>query len=568
MTITIGKADDGKAVKLDIPRLIVSKMLITASSGGGKSYLLRKVLEQVSGHTQTIVIDVEGEFATLREKRDMVLAGPSGEVPAEVRSAGLLCRRLMELNLSAVIDISELTRSTKRDFISKFCTTMVELPRSLWRPCFVCIDETHEFAPEGEKSTSTDAVALLASKGRKRGYCLLSATQRLSKLDKDIAAECRNQLIGMMNLDIDRKRAADILGFGKERQTEIRDLSPPGRDGEFFGFGPAFSHRGVFKMRGDEVETTHPEAGQGRLAKPPEASTKIKSVLSELADLAKKADEEARTLADAQKQIRELQRQLKAAPKPEADPKALERAHAAGKAEAARESAAAVKERDRIIGLLKGRMGKAAAQFSAALPLLNVNGEAEPKVTAPVPAPQVQTRQKTVVAPRIPEKRSFDSSSDSEVGQGGLRRMLVALAQRPQGMSARQLGVRAGLSSSSGTFGTYLGKARQAGWIEGDRGRIAITDAGLSALGSYDPLPSGRDLAAYWLRELGDSGAARILESLVESYPAALSKDELAEKSGLSASSGTFGTYLSRLRTLELVEGRGTLKASDELFAE
>lgn len=30
--------------------------------------------------------------------------------------------------------------------------------------------------------------------------------------------------------------------------------------------------------------------------------------------------------------------------------------------------------------------------------------------------------------------------------------------------------------------------------------------------------------------------------------------------------SGTFDTYLSRLRTLELVEGRGDLKASDELF--
>jgi hypothetical protein len=145
--------------------------------------------------------------------------------------------------------------------------------------------------------------------------------------------------------------------------------------------------------------------------------------------------------------------------------------------------------------------------------------------------------------------------------------MLIALAQRPQGMSARQLGVRAGLSSSSGTFGTYLARGRQAGWIDGDRSRVVITDPGLSALGSYDPLPEGRELAAYWLRELGDSGAARMLEALIESYPGSLTKDELGEKAGMSAGSGTFGTYLSRLRTLELVQGRGELKASDELFA-
>lgn len=38
------------------------------------------------------------------------------------------------------------------------------------------------------------------------------------------------------------------------------------------------------------------------------------------------------------------------------------------------------------------------------------------------------------------------------------------------------------------------------------------------------------------------------------------------EAAGLSARSGTFATYLSRLRTLELIAGRGDLKASEEFF--
>jgi DNA helicase HerA-like ATPase len=74
--ITVGRSDAGP-VKLEVPRLIVSRGLITADSGGGKSWLLRKVLEQVSKTTQTIVFDPEAEFATLRELRDMVLVGPT-----------------------------------------------------------------------------------------------------------------------------------------------------------------------------------------------------------------------------------------------------------------------------------------------------------------------------------------------------------------------------------------------------------------------------------------------------------------------------------------------------------
>jgi hypothetical protein len=101
-------------MKLDIDRLIVSRLLVTASPAAAESLAAAEDSRRVSKSTQTIVIDTEGEFATLRELRDMVLAGPQGEVPAEPRSAALLCRRLMELNLSAVIDVSELKRHDKQ----------------------------------------------------------------------------------------------------------------------------------------------------------------------------------------------------------------------------------------------------------------------------------------------------------------------------------------------------------------------------------------------------------------------------------------------------------------------
>jgi hypothetical protein len=133
-------------------------------------------------------------------------------------------------------------------------------------------------------------------------------------------------------------------------------------------------------------------------------------------------------------------------------------------------------------------------------------------------------------------------------------------------MSSSQLGLRAGLSSKSGTFATYLGRARQAGWIEGRGDRLSITPAGLEALGEYEPLPTGPELLAYWVRELG-GGAARMLEVLAARYPHSASSEEVAEAAGLSGNSGTFGTYLGRLRKLELVGGGwDALRASEELF--
>jgi hypothetical protein len=67
-----------KDSQIDLPRLIESKLLVRANSGGGKSWALRRILEQSHGKVQHIILDSEGEFGTLREKFDYVLAGKGG----------------------------------------------------------------------------------------------------------------------------------------------------------------------------------------------------------------------------------------------------------------------------------------------------------------------------------------------------------------------------------------------------------------------------------------------------------------------------------------------------------
>src|SRR3990167_5893163 len=186
------------SLPIDLQRLVETRMLLTANSGAGKSWALRRLLEQTHGKIQQLVIDPEGEFYTLRERFDYVLAGRGGDCPAEPRSAALLARRLLELGESAILDLYELAPRDRVRFVRAFLEALINAPRALWHQVLVVIDEAHAFAPEkghGE-AESSEAVARLMAQGRKRGFAGVLATQRLSKLAKDVAAEANNVLIG------------------------------------------------------------------------------------------------------------------------------------------------------------------------------------------------------------------------------------------------------------------------------------------------------------------------------------------------------------------------------------
>jgi len=125
--------------------------------------------------------------------------------------------------------------------------------------------------------------------------------------------------------------------------------------------------------------------------------------------------------------------------------------------------------------------------------------------------------------------------------------------------------VLTGYAATGGGFNNYLGALRSRGLIEGDGDRLTITEIGIQALGSWEPLPTGSGLVDYWSNRLGKAERL-ILETLTQAYPDPLSKEEVAAKAGYEPNGGGFNNALGRLRTLELVQGRGELRASDNFF--
>jgi hypothetical protein len=182
-----------------------------------------------------------------------------------------------------------------------------------------------------------------------------------------------------------------------------------------------------------------------------------------------------------------------------------------------------------------------------------------------IPPVSLNDRRELINMPVVAPAAPVSSGNGLPKLSSGERRILTALAQYPEGRSKVQVAVLTGYAANGGGFNNYLGALRSREFIDGNAERLIITESGLETLGSWEPLPKGSALVDYWRGRLGKAERL-ILETLAEAYPRALAKEELAAKAGYEASGGGFNNALGRLRTLELVQGRGDLRANGSLF--
>ena len=273
--LTLGTDAQGE-VTLDLLKLLESRALIQGNSGAGKSWLLRLLAEQAAERVPTIVLDTEGDFASLKDAVDVVLVGPEGELPVDPETADDLAGKLADLRVSAVIDLSELKQQPRRDFVAGFCRALVDLPKELWKSRLVMVDEAHLYCPQSSEDGCTEsrkAIIDLMTLGRKRGLCGVLATQRLSKLHKDAAAECTNVFIGRTWLPRDQQRAGEMLGLGASERQQLRDLEP----GQFYAVGPALLRSGVVLLGSGAVKSSHGKPKE--VPAPPQGSEVVQAQL-------------------------------------------------------------------------------------------------------------------------------------------------------------------------------------------------------------------------------------------------------------------------------------------------
>lgn len=561
---------------LDLDKLIESRMLVQASSGAGKTYMLRVLAEQALPHMPVIALDWDGELVTLREKFDVVIAGPSGDVPCEVKSASLLSLSLIERQVAAVVDLSDLEIHQRREFVKNFLSPLTDraLKKSKWpsqqgRAVMITVDEAHMHCPQKDKSVASQAVISLQSLGRKRGLVGVLATQRLSKLDKDAAAECSNIVVGRCSM-VDSARACDELGLPSSYKHDLTQL----KQAEWKAVGPAFKE-GLQEFRGAKAKTTHAKTG-AKMLKPPAPSAKIRKIVPELEAIQTKTTQEIDDLKEAKKAIANLKRKLTQAEKQQAV-KTVEKPVPDDKA-----VARAIRERDqhwrkvnqplrKAVKTLRDRLDKV-HKLANTDDILSLHGLDE-DATPPAPSDaDLGTSRDTRRSLRPVSEEPAVSVPVPVADNGDLTkpqlRVLNSLAWwQVMGVPApakELVAVMAGYKLS-GTFRNYLGQLNTGGYIaySGD-GTVHLTEAGAEAATFPDAPGSLDDVHRAW-REKLTGPQQKIFDILVEAYPEPLDQEELADQAGYSLS-GTFRNYLGQLRSLGIISKRGDVVATDLVF--
>lgn len=549
MSVVIGHDLANKTIRLDLPRLIETRALIQANSGGGKSWAIRRLLEQSHGKVQQIVIDPEGEFRTLRERFDYILAGrDGGDCQAEPKTAKLLAERLLELNISAVVDIYELHSYERQSFVKAFLSALINAPKRLWHPALIVVDEAHMFCPQTGSAEAAGAVIDLMTRGRKRGFCGVLATQRISKLHKDAAAEANNKLIGRTGLDIDMKRAADELGFtSREDQHRLRHLEA----GHFFAFGPALSMTVTEIMTGP-VQTTHPKPGQ-RAMPVPAPREAVRAALAQLEGLAQAAEAEASEIDTLRKTVADLRRQARA---PVVDQGAIEqaerKARVAGKIEGYGEGVQAMIE---PLAALRETLAKVLPQVDGALSAAakwktrgpSIAGAPAQRQAALAPAPRQNV-------PRIAPTANGTVSDITPARQKILNALAWLEALGIEAADKSQVALLIKVSPTSGGYFNNLGALRSAGLIDYPTpGALALTEVGRGIARAPSSPPTTAELHAQ-IERLLPAAKWKIVAELIDAYPKAMHKDDLANQIGVSPTSGGYFNNLGSLRTLGLID--------------
>lgn len=554
----------GDNAHLDVAKLIESRLLIQANSGGGKSHTVRRLLEQTHGQVQQIVLDPEGEFGTLRDAFDYVLVGKGGDLPADPRSAALLATKLLETGVSAIIDLYELHAQERKRFVRLFLDALVNADKALWHPCMIVVDEAHVFVPEHGEAESAGPVIDLCTRGRKRGFCAVLATQRLSKLHKDAAAECNNKLIGRTGLDIDMKRAADELGFGRDRLLELRRLDP----GEFFAYGPAIS-REVVKVKVGKVMTQHPKIGHVAKVSAPTAT--IKAALAKLGDLPKEAEAEARTIEQLKRDLAEAKRHRC----PTMDTgKILEATHH-GVVEGRQEERRALHEDIIPVALAKlknyrDRLTDLANDLSSFEEMLLTKLEFEtpdlPKAPLPIlvakkPIPKEAMRD---VGPG--HIVHVDVKGPENLSGAAYKMAEVLVAYHPEILVVSRLCALSGYKPKVSTTRNALSILRTRGYLKEAGDGFGASQALLDIMPAPTPMTSEEKIEK-WRKDLGGA-ALTIFDALSSGPMTRILPETLSEMTGIDNTKSTWRNALSQLRVRGLlkIDGHGALHLVEDLF--
>lgn len=557
---------------------LLQHIIALGKTGSGKSSKLRVLVEEVLDLSLPVcIIDPKGDWWGLKSSADgkragypiVIFGGEHADVPINEHSGAHVAELVATGNRSAIIDLGGWMIGPRTRFLIDLLSNYFRLARGRR---YLVPDEVHNLAPQG-RVLDPDAGKLLhwanriASEGRGKGITLIAASQRPQKVHKDFLTSCETLIACKVIHKLDRDAIKDWIDGcadpqkGRDVLTQLASMPKPEAWvwSPEIDFGPKrvvfplFRTYDSFKPQPDDAA---PLKGW--------ADVDLEEVKSKLAVVVQQA--EANDPRRLKARIAELERQAK-----KQQPAAVQ-----GISEAELNAAIATAERvgyDRAIAAHNAYVAKVERwleNFPRADEYVRLP-DPPARTTVAVHAqrdatPATRRALTEVATAAVKHVRATTAATASTGGLSKAERLvLTVLAQYPQGRSRSQVAILTRYAQNGGGFNNALSSLRSKGCIVGSSDLLKITDAGEATIGPVPELPTGQELLEQWLGQLSKAEKSA-LAALAEAYPHALTKDELARRAGYEANGGGFNNALSRLRTLELITGRGEIRASEVFF--
>ena len=573
---------------LIFPKEILNQHLVVlGKTGAGKSSALRHIVEHLLRQQKRVcIIDPKGDWCGLKVSADgagagfpVILFGSFKEpIPADVPLNEYSGKHIAELvtsgNRPCVVGFRGWTQGHMTKFWIDFASTLFN---SNAGELYLVVDEVHNFAPKGKILSPEAGMCLhwsnrIMNEGRGIGLVNLIASQRPQKVHNDTLTACETLVAMRVVHKSDRDAVEDwIKGCGDAEQGKevLNSLAGMSR-GEAFAWSPE-AQFGPVRLKFPMFSTFDsfaPPQLQKKVSEKDWASVDLTEVKARLAAVIE--EQKANDPKELRKKIIELERQLNSRASV-VDQAAIDKAVK----DIEKQYQQIIREREQSFNDLLGRFKRVEDLGRKIVEAAHLNGDA-PKPLAlpermPVAAQAVPRRVTQPIAARAPAP--VITGGDFQLSKSQ-QRILNALAWL-EGIGVNQpskiqLALMSNHSPTSGGYFNSLGNLRSAGLVEYPMPAcVALTPSGRGQVYISD-VPTTNDALHDQIYRMLSSPQASILRELIGLYPDSITKGELAERLGVSPTSGGYFNNLGKLRSLGLVgyPQAGSVAALPVLFIE
>lgn len=552
--------------QLPIPAAALGQhIIILGKTRSGKSSKARVIVEYLLNQEKPVcILDPKGDWSGLRSSGDgqnpgfpvVIFGGDHADYPITEHTGAIVAELIATGNRPAIVDLGGWMVGARTRFFIAFAEAFFKHSRG---QRWLVIDEVHNFAPQSqgriadvETGKMLHWANRLASEGSGKGINLISASQRPQKVSKDYVTSHETLIACRAIHPLDLKAMEDWMsGYDPARAREVRASLPKMQRPDAWvwspeiDFGPKQITWPLFKTYDSfAAPTSHTVRKLKGWAAIQEGE--ISERLAKVAEEAKANDpKELRTrIVERDRRIVDLERQLAAKPAG-ASKEELGAEYDRGLADGQRQAAShATSVIHAAVAVARNAIGAALGELdSSVLTSKLIPPERKNRPVSAKPAP----RESAVSA-----QQYFNSiAPETEPASPTVRKILdVIHRSHPVALTFEAAAARAAVSRRSSAYNSYRKQVEASPeLVRREDGRFT------SAPGYSAPVGPGTDPIAEFSSKLPPS-YAKMLQAIA-SNGRALSKDEIAEASGVSPTSSGLTAGLSELIALGLVERDG-----------